>query len=212
MTTDLTDYSAKAIEILDAAERRVRSGGFEAVSYRDLAADVGIKAASVHYHFPQKALLGKALLERYTDRLLAALGPVNLSQLTVADHIQRLCDCYARAVQDEGLICLGCILGASSQNLPAPVAMAVHHFYTQLLNWTQTALGDRADANTLAAHIIGTLQGSMVLAVALKRPELMADAAEQLRQLVAAPTPHPNPPLAPSSRLNGWSSIASESV
>jgi TetR/AcrR family transcriptional regulator, transcriptional repressor for nem operon len=176
-------YSGKAAEILDAAELRVRNGGFEAVSYRDLAADVGIKAASVHYHFPQKALLGKALVDRYTNRLLAALGAVDLTQTSVAEHLQRLCACYVRAVQEEGLICLGCILGASSQDLPEPVSSAVQHFFTALLDWTTQALGNRADAASLAIQMIGTLQGTMILAVTLKRPDLMATAAMQIQQL-----------------------------
>jgi hypothetical protein len=46
-------------------------------------------------------------------------------------------------------------------------------------------LGDRADAATLAVHTIGTLQGTMILAVTLKRPELMDEAADRLKRLVA---------------------------
>ena len=56
--------------LLNAAERRVRRSGYNAVSFRDLADDVGIKSASVHYHFPQKADLGVALVERYARRVL----------------------------------------------------------------------------------------------------------------------------------------------
>jgi TetR/AcrR family transcriptional repressor of nem operon len=48
---------------------------------------VGIKAASVHYHFPQKALLGAAVGDRHADKLLAALGPVDLTQATVEVHV-----------------------------------------------------------------------------------------------------------------------------
>jgi TetR/AcrR family transcriptional regulator, transcriptional repressor for nem operon len=179
-----TDYSAKAIEILEAAAIRIRRGGFEAVSYRDLAMDVGIKAASVHYHFPQKALLGAAVLDRYGDKLLAALGAVNLTQATVEDHLQRLCDCYAAAVLNDGMICLGCMLGAESQDLPELVSESARRFFTRLLDWTTAALGDHADAAALAVHMIGTLQGTMILAVTLKRPELMAKAADRLKQLV----------------------------
>jgi TetR/AcrR family transcriptional regulator, transcriptional repressor for nem operon len=171
-----TDYSEKAIEILEAAEIRIRRGGFEAVSYRDLAADVGIKAASVHYHFPQKALLGAAVVDRYSDKLALALGPVNLTQATVAEHLQRLCDCYAAAVRDDGMICLGCMLGAESKDLPEAVS---------LLTWIELVLGDRPDAAALAVHIIGTLQGTMILAVALKRLELVVDVGDRVRQLVA---------------------------
>jgi TetR/AcrR family transcriptional regulator, transcriptional repressor for nem operon len=184
MNNDSTGYPAKAIEILDAAEIRIRRGGFEAVSYRDLAADVGIKAASVHYHFPQKALLGAAVIERYGDKVLTALGPVDLTQATVEEHLQRLCNCYAAAVRNDGMICLGCMLGAESKDLPEAVSAAARRFFTRLLDWVELALADRADAATLAVNIIGTLQGTMILAVALKRPELMDEAAAQLRRLV----------------------------
>ncbi len=185
MDDDSTNYSAKAIEILEAAEIRIRRGGFEAVSYRALAADVGIKSASVHYHFPQKALLGAAVVDRYSDKLSAALGAVDLTQATVEEHLQRLCDCYGLAVQNDGMICLGCMLGAESKDLPEVVSEAARRFFTRLLDWTKLALGDRVDAATLAVHIIGTLQGTMILAVTLKRPELMEEAADQLKQLVA---------------------------
>jgi TetR/AcrR family transcriptional regulator, transcriptional repressor for nem operon len=155
------------------------------VSYRDLAADVGIKAASVHYHFPQKALLGAAVVDRYSDKLAAALEPVDLLQATVEEHLQRLYDGYASAVQNDGMICLGCMLGAESKDLPDAVSAAARRFFTRLLDWIEAALGDRSDAAILAVHIIGTLQGTMILAVTLNRPDLMDEAANQLKRLVA---------------------------
>jgi TetR/AcrR family transcriptional regulator, transcriptional repressor for nem operon len=179
------DYSGKAIEILEAAEIRIRRGGFEAVSYRDLAADVGIKAASVHYHFPQKALLGAAVVDRYSDKLAAVLGPVDLTHATVVEHLQRLCNCYAAAVRNDGMICLGCMLGAESKDLPEAVSEAARRFFTRLLTWIELVLGDRSDASALAVRIIGTLQGTMILAVALNRPELVMDGDKWVRQLVA---------------------------
>jgi TetR/AcrR family transcriptional regulator, transcriptional repressor for nem operon len=185
MKDDATNYPVKAIEILAAAEIRIRRGGFEAVSYRDLAADVGIRAASVHYHFPQKALLGAAVVDRYSDKLSAVLGPVDLTQATVEEHLQRLCNCYKAAVQNDGMICLGCMLGAESKDLPEAVSEAARRFFKRLLGWIEEALSDRADAAALAVHIIGALQGTMILAVTLKRPELMDEAAERLNRLVS---------------------------
>ncbi len=184
MKDDATNYSDKAIEILEAAEIRMRRGGFEAVSYRDLAADVGIKAASVHYHFPQKALLGAAVIDRYSDKVSAALGAVDLTQATTVEHLQRLCNCYTAAVQNDGMICLGCMLGAESKDLPAAVSAAARRFFKRLLDWIESALGDRADAATLAVHTIGTLQGTMILAVTLQRPELMNEVADRLKRLL----------------------------
>jgi TetR/AcrR family transcriptional regulator, transcriptional repressor for nem operon len=139
----------------------------------------------LRYHFPQKALLGAAVVDRYSDKLSAALGPVDLAQATVEKHLQRLCDCYRLAVQNDGMICLGCMLGAESKDLPDAVSEAARRFFKRLLDWIEAVLGDRADAPTLAVHIIGALQGTMILAVTLKRPELMDEAADRLKRLVA---------------------------
>jgi TetR/AcrR family transcriptional repressor of nem operon len=140
----------------------------------------------VHYHFPQKALLGAAVVDRYSNKLAAAVGPVDLTQATVEEHLQRLCNCYAAAVQNDGMICLGCMLGAESKDLPDAVSAAARRFFTRLLDWIESALGNRADAAPLAVHMIGTLQGTMILAVTLRRPELMDEVANQLKRLVAA--------------------------
>ena len=51
------------MEIIDLAERLVRVRGYNGFSYRDLAEQIGIKTASIHYHFPTKADLGEAMVE-----------------------------------------------------------------------------------------------------------------------------------------------------
>ncbi len=66
--------ATKAIEILDAAERFARQAGYNGFSFRDVAAEVGIKSASVHYHFPTTGDLGAALAGRYADRFFERLG------------------------------------------------------------------------------------------------------------------------------------------
>ena len=61
--------SDAAVAIMDAAERRIRLGGFNGFSFREIAADVGIKSSSVHYHFPTKENLAAAVIHRYTDEV-----------------------------------------------------------------------------------------------------------------------------------------------
>jgi len=56
-------------QILDIAEQLARQRGFSGFSYRDISQPLGIRNAAVHYHFPTKADLGIALLERYGDLL-----------------------------------------------------------------------------------------------------------------------------------------------
>ncbi len=194
-------YSAKANEILNAAELRMRQGGFDAVSYRDLAAAVGIKASSVHYHFPQKADLGRAVVERYTAKLLAFLGQADDPADSAETRVQKLCAAYQHALIHEEVPCLCCVLGAESLDLPPVVCQAVGKFFEQMIHWTATALlanseasgngagsspSDRQAAEVLARHIISTLQGTMITALTLQDTKVLTDAEPFLLRLVRA--------------------------
>jgi TetR/AcrR family transcriptional regulator, cholesterol catabolism regulator len=54
--------------ILDKAERLFRTSGYNGVSMRDIALDVGIKQASLYYHFPGKEQLFVAVTELVFER------------------------------------------------------------------------------------------------------------------------------------------------
>jgi len=162
-------YSPKANEILDVAESHMRQGGFDAVSFRDLAAAVGVKSASVHYHFPQKADLGKAVVARYRERVAEALGnPAD--ERTPHAKIKQLFKVYSAALSNGDSVCLCCMLGAEARYLPADVATEVQMFFETMTGWTKDALASelsKTRAAEFAAHIISALQGAMVLSVAL---------------------------------------------
>ena len=174
--------SGKAEQILTAAEIRMRRGGYDAVSFRDLASDVGIKSASVHYHFPQKADLGAALVHRYREKFLAQLGAPDAPGESVPDRLGRLCRAYETAVVEEQMICLCCVLGAESQDLPEAVSSAVAGFFSSLLDWTERALAGRQPGTSAPdlhpAQVIAGLQGAMILALATGETEHFTQTAE----------------------------------
>ena len=69
--------SATAEQILDVAETLIQTRSYSAFSYQDIADALGIRKASIHYHFATKADLGIAVVDRYAERFgsaLAALG------------------------------------------------------------------------------------------------------------------------------------------
>ena len=174
--------SKKAHEILDAAEIRIRHGGFKAASFRDVAADVGIKSASVHYHFPQKTDLGRAVVERYTDRMLEALGSPNAPNENIEKRLERLISVYEQSLTQGDAVCLCAVLGAAAKDLPEDVATAVQTFFTRVLLWVEQALGNRPDAGRTAARVIATLQGAMILALAREDPRHLSDVGMALRK------------------------------
>ena len=85
MATD--DASKKTSErILDVAEELVQTRGLNAMSYADIAERLDITKASLHYHFPSKADLVRALVARYSTRFFAGLDALEQSS---ADPAQR---------------------------------------------------------------------------------------------------------------------------
>lgn len=150
--------------ILDAAEGRMRAGGYSDVSFRDLAADVSIKSASVHYHFPTKEVLGVALVRRYEERVRADLeanaGPEHPTGIRVA----RLVSIFQQAAEDKSAMCLCGLLGAESEILPAAVRKEVAGFFAWLLDWLTDAIGGDDAARTQAVTIITSLEGALIIA------------------------------------------------
>jgi len=179
-------YSPKANEILDVAEAHMRQGGFDAISFRDLAAAVGVKSASVHYHFPQKSDLGKAVVARYRERIADALGDPKDNRTPIA-KLKLLFAVYSAALADGDSVCLCCVLGAEARYLPPEVAAEVRLFFEAMTNWTRDALAinlPKSKAVEAATHIIGSLQGAMILSVALNDENHLKNAQKMLMRLL----------------------------
>src|ERR1700747_74229 len=103
--------------ILSSAEARIRRAGFHGFSFRDLAADVGVKSASVHYHFPTKAELGVSLMKNYHEQMLAAFGDAE-DDRTLADKLGAVSDAYRRRPSHKAGMCLCGIFAAHNAWLP----------------------------------------------------------------------------------------------
>lgn len=73
--------------LLEIADTLIGENGFEGFSYADLAREMGIRKASIHYHFPAKTDLGIAYCElkmkAFADlEAYVATLPVGTEQLT----------------------------------------------------------------------------------------------------------------------------------
>ncbi len=168
-------------KLLDAAEKRVRTGGFHAVSFRDLATDLGIKSASVHYHFPRKEDLAVAMITRYAERIFAALEIETAGAVDAEDRLHALARVYRAALTSTNQACLCGIMGAEALGLPPPVRKAVRGFLDANVAWVADALTDHgaAEPEDRAAALIAALQGAMMLSVNLGDTALFDRIAEQ---------------------------------
>ncbi|MEM7438711.1 MAG: TetR/AcrR family transcriptional regulator [Pseudomonadota bacterium] len=153
-------------KILDAAERRVRAAGFSEMSFRDLASDVGIKSASVHYHFPTKPDLGEALVERYTEKFKDSLDAISTDDLGAA--LDSFVALYANALVPGEAICLCAIMGAEAIGLPGRVNKRTDAFFSMNRAWLETLFlqHNRDKAADHSAMIVAALEGGMIVASA----------------------------------------------
>ncbi|HXQ19832.1 MAG TPA: TetR/AcrR family transcriptional regulator [Acidimicrobiales bacterium] len=158
--------------ILDVAEQLVQVRGFNAFSYADVARELKITKAALHYHFASKAELGEALLTRYATRFADALATV---ESRVADAPARL-DAYADlylAVLREQRMCLCGMLAAEYQTLPPSMQEIVVRFFNDNEVWLARVLARGRDDGTLefagdpsktARMVVSGLEGAMLVA------------------------------------------------
>jgi TetR/AcrR family transcriptional repressor of nem operon len=158
--------------ILDVAERLVQTRGFNGFSYADIAAALGITKASLHYHFPTKAELGRRLIERYESRFLDALAAIDRSGVEAREKLRRYAAIY-RDVLRSNRMCLCGMLASDYATLAKPVKDGVKHFFDRNEDWLVAVLEEGRKAGTLrftgpapvaAQALVGTLEGAMMLA------------------------------------------------
>ena len=81
--------------ILDSAERLVQQRGFNGFSYADVAAELELTKASLHYHFAGKAELGEALMTRYAERFQTALAEIDAREVPAPAKLDAYAALYA---------------------------------------------------------------------------------------------------------------------
>jgi TetR/AcrR family transcriptional repressor of nem operon len=188
-----------ASRILDAAERLVQVRGFNGFSYADVASELGITKASLHYHFPGKTELGAVLIARYAKRFAEALTAIDAE---VADSPAKL-EAYARLygeVLRGRRMCLCGMLAAEYQTLPKPIRASVTAFFDENEEWLEHVLeqGRRdgvlqfdGSAREAARIIVSGLEGAMLVARSYEDVERFQAAATGLIASLTGRAPQP---------------------
>src|SRR5215831_14862 len=120
--------------ILDVAERLVQTRGFNGFSYADIAEEVGITKASLHYHFATKAELGRTLIERYTESFTGALRTITERLPRAEERLRAYVKLYADVLAKQRM-CLCGMVAAEYGTLPAPMQDAIRIFFESNESW-----------------------------------------------------------------------------
>jgi TetR/AcrR family transcriptional regulator, transcriptional repressor for nem operon len=120
--------------ILEAARRTAQAHGYGGLNFRDIGAEVGIKAASIYHHFPSKADLGAAVARRYWENTAT-----NLEALSAATSPKKALQAYPglfrQSLEEDNRMCLCSFMAAEYDDLPDTVKTEVQAFADVNIRW-----------------------------------------------------------------------------
>lgn len=161
-----------ATHILDSAERLVQARGYNGFSYADVAGELGITKASLHYHFAGKTELGQALVTRYAERFSAALEQIERDVSEAPARLEAYAALYAEVLRGRRM-CLCGMLAAEYATLPEPIREGLVAFFDHNEVWLERVLEQGSAQGTLrliapvrevAQLIVSALEGAMLVA------------------------------------------------
>lgn len=158
--------------ILETAQALAQARGFNAYSYADIAVELGIRKASIHYHFPYKHDLEMELLERYRSGFIAEMGNI---ESNVENSIERL-ECYAQLYANtlkKDQICLCGMMASDAGALSVELAPPLKSFFEEHVDWlakvidageSSGELSFEGSARAQASVFLAALQGGLLIA------------------------------------------------
>ena len=130
------------------AEFLIRTRGYSAFSYADLAERVQITKASVHYYFPTKEELIVVLLREYIERFVATLARIKQQHAVAGDRLRAYADLFLDGFE-KGMLPLCGALSAERSALPESMRPQVFDFFQIHLDWLGGVLDEGLAAGAL---------------------------------------------------------------
>jgi TetR/AcrR family transcriptional repressor of nem operon len=161
--------------ILSAARLTVQKNGYNTLSFRDLAEDVGIKSASVHYHFPTKGDLAEAVMARFADDFNTVMEPH--SDKPFDEAIDAYLALFRVGFDGSNRMCVGGMMAAEVTALPSPARGEIDRFAKAHIDWLKGVLSKkhkRMTADKLEAKataIFAAMEGAQLIARGLDANE-----------------------------------------
>ncbi len=186
--------SDAATAILDIAEQLAQTRGYNGFSYADIAVELGVTKASLHYHFPSKEALGRALIERYKAVFGAALESIELLAAKPPAKLRQYVGLYDSVVRNDRM-CLCGMLAAEYATLPAPMQVELKRFFDMNELWLTNVLQEgrrsgsfffKESAPERARIILGALEGAMLVARSYGDPRRFQAAAKYVLEDLGA--------------------------
>jgi AcrR family transcriptional regulator len=167
------DRDSKVAEIVEAAERRLRDGGYDALSVAALSRELGVAQNAIYWYFPSKDHLFVAALERLI-RTIAAGKPRGR-------NVERKVNYFADRLADLSDVRSAMYERARSSEVVADFVHELHDAWRRIV---AGALREHVPESELAMAVetlIATIQGALLQDLGpAERRRVIAFALERL--------------------------------
>jgi TetR/AcrR family transcriptional repressor of nem operon len=181
-------------KILDVAGKLAQTVGFNAFSYRDLAAEVGIKSASIHYYFPTKDDLSQKLMMRYREKFKKIIDEIDEKSDDPIEKIRLYVkNCFS---QDGGAkVCLCAMFSSDYATLSEDTQIQVRRFIEENEKWLTKTLKDGATNGKVnlqstpertAQSIFSSLEGAIITAYVFGNDKRLKGIDKWVREMLSA--------------------------
>lgn len=158
--------------ILDTMQALIQTRGYSAVSYQDIADQLGIRKASIHYHFATKNELGVAVIERYGRAFEDLLATANERRAGCWQLLDLFVQPFLEFAETADKICLCGALAGEFLALPKDMQRIVGQFFDKQQSWLEKLLRDGKKSDKFAftgsprrqaRFIFSALQGALIV-------------------------------------------------
>ncbi|MDP5799756.1 TetR/AcrR family transcriptional regulator [Pseudomonas aeruginosa] len=162
-------------ELLTSAESMLRTKGYAAFSYADLAEAIGIKKASIHHHFPTKETLGITIVESNLFRFTKQLEKVDSDLQSAVLRLEKYAGFFLESSESSMLPLCGA-LAAEISVLPDSLKALTKKYFEVQLAWVESniVIGQKQgefrpelDGSKIARTLLNLLEGGSFVAWAL---------------------------------------------
>ncbi|MEX0565563.1 TetR family transcriptional regulator [Raoultella ornithinolytica] len=177
-----TERSPKANEIISYTRQLLTSGGYQSFSFADISAQVNIRKASIHHHFPSKAELVKVVVTEYREEARAGMQAMSQQMNNPVAELQAYVDYWASCIREgSSPFCICAMLAVELPTLPAEVAGEVSGHFSDLTEWLTSLLRRGESEKRLrlpvspadeASLLMATVHGAMLSARAFNDADI----------------------------------------
>lgn len=155
--------------ILVADREAAMAYGYGGLNFRDLAETVGIKAASINYHFATKAQLGEAVARRYWEDIARDLEAISTNARSPTEALRRYPSIFRLSLERGNRMCLSSFMATEHDELPEPVLKEVQTFADVNTAWlcehsVAAKLASPAEGESTARAIYAAVAGAQIIA------------------------------------------------